>query len=178
MNPSGGIIFSTYLGRAGGDTLRAITVDAKGFIYATGASRSFNFPLVNPVQSFKSVHYDVIVIKVDPTGQNLVFSTYLGGNGADAGRSIAVDDKGNVYVHGQTISTDFPQVYPIKNQNPKSVDEFVAKFAPSGSALIYSTYLGGSADEALLPGQRRDRRRRQSQRGRGGLDDLARHASS
>lgn len=150
FTPAGAVVFSTYLGRAGGDTLRAVTVDAKGFIYATGASRSFNFPLVNPLQKRKSIHYDVIVIKVDPAGQSLLFSTYLGGNFADAGRSIAVDDKGNVYIHGQTASTDFPQLQPLKNQFPALSSEFVAKLAPSGSALIYSTYLGGAADEAAF----------------------------
>jgi hypothetical protein len=151
FTPTGGIVFSTYIGRGGGDTMRAIAVDAKNYIYLGGASRSFNFPLVNPVQKAKSVNYDAVILKLDPTGQRMLFSTYLGGNAADAVRSIAVDAKRNVYVHGQTLSTDFPQVAPLGGQHSGLVDDFVAKLGPSGSTLIYSSIVAGMANESLFP---------------------------
>jgi hypothetical protein len=150
FTPTGGIVFSTYIGRGGGDTMRAIAVDSKNYIYLGGASRSFNFPLVNPIQKFKSVNYDAVILKLDPTGQRMLFSTYLGGNAADAVRSIAVDAKRNIYVHGQTLSTDFPQVAPLGGQHPGLVDDFVAKVGPAGS-LIYSSIVAGSANESLFP---------------------------
>lgn len=151
LTSTGAIVFSTYIGRAGGDTLRALTVDDEGAIYLGGASRSFDFPLIDPIQKAKSVNYDAVILKVDPTGQRLLFSTFLGGNGADAVRSIAVDRKRNVYAHGQTLSSDFPQLDPLVSQAGGLVDDFVAKLGPSGSTLIYSSRVGGSANESLFP---------------------------
>lgn len=150
LSPTGTIVFSTYLGKSGGDTLRALTLDSRNFIYLGGASRSFNFPLLNPIQKQKSVNYDAVILKIDPTGQRIVFSTYLGGNAADAVRSIAVDAKRNVYVHGQTISTDFPQAVPLVGMVHGLVDDFVAKLGPSGTSMIYASYVGGSANESLF----------------------------
>jgi len=150
LGAAGAIEFSTYVGRAGGDTLRAVAVDDEGAIYLGGASRSFNFPLVHAVQEAKSVHYDAVVLKLDPTGQEILFSTFLGGNAADAVRSIAVDPRRNVYVHGQTLSSDFPQLAPLAGQHAGLVDDFVAKFGPAGS-LIYSSLVAGSANESLFP---------------------------
>ncbi|MGA2630073.1 MAG: SBBP repeat-containing protein, partial [Terriglobia bacterium] len=77
----------------------------------------------------------------------LTYSTYLGGTGADVGQSIKVDSSGNAYVAGYTFSTDFPTVNPIQNANLGRVDAFVAEVNSAGSALIFSTYLGGSGDD-------------------------------
>lgn len=150
LDAAGAIEFSTYVGRGGGDTLRSVAVDDEGAIYLGGASRSFNFPLMRPVQAAKSVHYDAVILKLDPTGQQILFSTYLGGDAADAVRSIAVDPKRNVYVHGQTLSSDFPQLAQILGQHTGLIDDFVAKFGPAGS-LIYSSRIAGSANESLFP---------------------------
>ena len=151
FTPAGAIVFSTYIGRGGGDTLRALTVDETGAIYLGGASRSFDFPLVNPIQRTKSVHYDAVILKLDPTAHRILFSTYLGGDGTDAVRSIAVDAHHNVYVHGQTLSSDFPEIAPLPGQHAGAIDDFVAKLGPSGSTLLYASRIGGSSDETPFP---------------------------
>ena len=87
---------------------------------------------------------------IDP----LVYSTYLGGSGADYGYGIAVDSSGNAYVTGYTASTNFPTMNPLQPSYGGSGDAFVAKINPAGSALVYSTYLGGSEADS----RRRHRR--------------------
>jgi hypothetical protein len=82
---------------------------------------------------------------IDPV---LVYSTYLGGSGNDAGYGIAVDSSGNAYVTGRTTSTDFPVVNPYQPKNQStSGTAFVAKLDAAGSALVYSTYLGGKVSD-------------------------------
>jgi len=78
----------------------------------------------------------------------LAYSTYLGGNGDDNGAEIVADSDGNAYVSGETSSTDFPTLNPFQPANAGSYDIFVTKLNAAGSALIYSTYLGGSGDES------------------------------
>ena len=89
--------------------------------------------------------------KLNAAGSALVYSTYLGGSGDDYGYGIAVDSSGNAYVTGYTYSTDFPTVNPLqatnKPQRSRTRDAFVAKLNAAGSALVYSTYLGGSGDD-------------------------------
>jgi hypothetical protein len=83
---------------------------------------------------------------IDPT-YSLVYSTYLGGKGTDAGYGIAVDSAGNAYVTGLTASTNFPTQNPWQKSNAGGNDVFVTKLNASGSGLVYSTYLGGSGDD-------------------------------
>ena len=93
---------------------------------------------------------DAFVTKLNPAGSALVYSTYLGGSGTDFGTAIAVDSSGSAYVTGNVASEDFPLVNPIQNKlSSHAVDDvFVSKFNPSGSALVYSTYLGGGSEDA------------------------------
>ncbi|MGH7455164.1 MAG: SBBP repeat-containing protein, partial [bacterium] len=90
---------------------------------------------------------DAFVTKLDPSGSALIYSTYLGGSGDDGSRSIAVDASGNAYVSGFTSSADFDTVNAVQDTLGGDQDAFVAKLNPPGSALIYSTYLGGSATD-------------------------------
>src|SRR5262249_57675001 len=85
------------------------------------------------------------VAKMNGSGSALSYSTYLGGNNVDEGNGVAVDAAGNAYITGYTASTNFPLQSPIRGSNANSVDAFVTKLNPAGSALVYSTYLGGSA---------------------------------
>jgi hypothetical protein len=85
---------------------------------------------------------DAFVTKLSPTGSALVYSTYLGGSGVDNAYGIALDSARNVYVTGYTKSTNFPTKNPF--QPAHALDAFVTKLSPTGSALVYSTYLGGS----------------------------------
>ena len=89
--------------------------------------------------------------KINASGSALVYSTYLGGSGIDVGQGIAVDSSGNAYVIGGTNSTDFPTTNPLQPRYGGGEDDaFVTKINPTGSALVYSTYLGGSGiDESL-----------------------------
>jgi hypothetical protein len=149
INPSGSaLVYSTYLGGSGYDLGYGIAVDSAGDAYVTGLTYSSNFPTMNPLQpAFGGGNYDAFVAKLNPSGSALVYSTYLGGSGDDFARGIAVDSAGNAYLDGRTTSTNFPTMNPLQATNGGSADAFVAKLNPAGSALVYSTYLGGSGYE-------------------------------
>ena len=89
------------------------------------------------------------VTKFSPTGSSVVYSTYLGGNAIDSGNSLAVDLSGNAYVTGTTTSTSFPTLHAFQTapKSAGSLTAFVSKLNPTGSALVYSTYIGGSTYE-------------------------------
>ena len=143
------LIYSTFLGGSGYDSALGIAVDGAGNAYVTGFTSSFDFPIMNPLQAAYAGGYgDAFVAKLNPTGSALVYSTYLGGSGSDRGQGITVDSVGNAYVTGHTGSRDFPTVNPLQPTYGGDLsDAFVAKLNPSGSALVYSTYLGGSSQD-------------------------------
>jgi uncharacterized protein (TIGR03437 family) len=152
LKPDGSaLIYSTFFGGSSNDVTNSIAVDASGNAYLTGTTFSSDFPLVNPFQStFKpNTGGDAFVTKLNQSGSALVYSTYLGGGGADLGLSIAVDAAGSAYVTGSTASNDFPTKNPIQpNRGPGPSffsDAFLTKLTPAGSALVYSTYLGGNS---------------------------------
>jgi hypothetical protein len=139
------LVYSTYLGGSGGDGGSGIAVDSAGNAYVTGTTASTDFPLMNPLQgAFGGGGQHAFVAKLNATGTALVYSTYLGGSGNDYGYGIAVDSSGNAYVTGGTYSTDFPTKNPLQGANAGGFDTFVSKINAAGSALVYSTYLGGS----------------------------------
>ncbi len=147
IDPTGTfIIYSTYLGGSYGESGNAIAVDPSGNAYVSGHTASTDFPLLNAIQGvYGGGQLDVFVTKLNPAGSALIYSTYLGGNGSDNCYSIALDNRGNTYLTGQTASTDFPLFNPIQRvYGGGSADAFVTKINPSGSAFIYSTYLGGN----------------------------------
>jgi len=149
INPTGSaFIYSTYLGGSGDDQGLGIAVDSAGSAYVTGNTSSTNFPTMNPLQAALDGSGDVFVTKLNPTGSALVYSTYLGGSGADGGSGIAVDSAGNTYVLGTTTSTDFPTTPGAFQPTFGGFEDiFVSKINPTGSALVYSTYLGGSSGD-------------------------------
>jgi hypothetical protein len=133
--------YSTYLGGSANDIAYAIAVDSGGNAYVTGNTQSSDFPTANPFQpACISTNYEscnsAFVAKLNPAGNALVYSTYLGGSAEDYGSGIAADGAGNAYVTGTTESTDFPTVNPLQ---PCPAQGFVAMFNPTGSALVYST---------------------------------------
>ena len=153
LNPTGSaLVYSTYLGGSSSDAGYGIAVDAAGNAYVTGGTGSTDFPTtIGAFQTTKGGGFrDAFVTKLNPTGSALVYSTYLGGSGVNNGFGIAVDTLGNAYVTGQTFSTDFPTT-PGAIQTTfgggggffRGGDAFVTKLNPTGSALVYSTYLGG-----------------------------------
>jgi hypothetical protein len=146
------LVYSTYLGGTGGDSAAGIAIDADGDAYIAGNTSSIDFPLVNPLQSKNNGAVNsqgtTFVAKLNPTGAALVFSTYLGGSGGDKNAGIAVDAQQNVYIAGTTLSTDFPLQNAMQSTNNCAGscggNIFVSEIESSGSALVYSTYLGGS----------------------------------
>jgi hypothetical protein len=141
------LVYSTYLGGSGGDQGQGIAVDGSGNAYVTGYTGSTDFPTASPLQASNGGSRTSFVTKINATGLALVYSTYLGGSGGDEGQGIAVDSAGNAYVTGSTASTNFPTNQPLQANYGGGGDAFVAKIGASGSALVYSTYLGGSGSE-------------------------------
>lgn len=148
LTPEGnGLVYSTYLGGSSnsGDWGYGIAVDSSGSSYVTGFTYSTDFPTVSPIDATLSGITDAFVTKFSPSGNSLVYSTYLGGSGnSEVGHGIAVDSKGCAYVTGSTVSLDFPTVVPLDSTMSGDGDAFVTKFSPTGSSMVYSTYLGGS----------------------------------
>jgi hypothetical protein len=148
LNPAGtALVYSTYLGGSDLDGGWGIAVDAAGDAYVTGWTESTDFPTANPVQSSFGGGEDAFVAKLNPAGTALVYSTYLGGSSEDIGRCIAVDATGNAYMTGLTNSADFPTANPLQPSYGGDGDAFVAKLNAAGSALVYSTYLGGTGGD-------------------------------
>ncbi len=147
VNPTGSaLVYSTYLGGSGLTNGRAIAVDASGNAYVTGDTSSSDFPTTpGAFQATKPGIFAAFVTELNPTGSDLVYSTFLGGSDSDDGNGIAADASGNAYVTGDTYSGDFPTT-PGAFQTTwgGSQDAFVTELNPTGSALLYSTYLGGS----------------------------------
>ncbi|HEU4683280.1 MAG TPA: SBBP repeat-containing protein [Nitrospira sp.] len=153
--------YATYLGGSGLDVGYDVALDTHGYVYVTGETRSPNFPLKNQVASAGG-DYEAFVAKLDPTLSTLVYSTYLGGVGADRGHGIAVDPQGNAYITGYTTSPNFPVTNGAFDTtcgsdgacNPTTSggrtyqysDAFIVKLDPSGK-LVYGTYLGDSASD-------------------------------
>ena len=140
-----GLVYSTYLGGSGDDGAAGIVIDAGGNAYVTGTTDSEDFPTTpGAFQTTLDGASDAFVTKLNPTGTALVYSTYLGGSSFDLGNSLTVDVSGNVYVAGQTGSADFPTSIGAFQTTLKGTDDaFVTKLNPTGTALVYSTYLGG-----------------------------------
>ncbi len=177
LNPAGNqLVYSTYLGGSLDDIGTAVAVDGTGAAYVTGATLSANFPVSSnayqrtyrggggePVKGGgKSQDWDAgdaFVAKLDPTGMQIMFSTFLGGARDDMAMSIGLDGTNNVYVGGCTISQDFPTTAGafqmryggVEGQNDFLVkgDGFITKLNPLGTALVYSTFIGGSGDECV-----------------------------
>ncbi len=144
------LVYSSYLGGSGHDAGRGIAVDNAGNAYVTGDTDSLNFPTPGGFQTFGGGDFDAFVTKVNAAGSALVYSSYLGGSGIDGGIGIAVDSTGNAYVTGDTTSLDFPTPGGFQMVLGGSVDAFVTKVNAAGSALVYSSYLGGSGlDDGL-----------------------------
>ena len=157
IDPAGSaLVYSTY--PLGGSTCcgaypgtaRGLAVDAAGSAYMAGAMTASNYPLLNPIQTFGG-DIDIVVTKLAPDGGSLVYSTYLGGSGADgrmAGSNsvpdLDIDSAGAANVLSGSLSSNFPTVNAIQAFKSGAEDMVVAKIHPSGGSLVYSTYLGGT----------------------------------
>ena len=153
LNAAGtSLLYSTYLGGSGNDVGRGIAVDQAGNAYVVGFTGSPSFPGTagSAIQSTLGGGEDAFVTKLNAAGTALVYSTYLGDRSLDAGSGIALDATGNAYVTGNTSSDNFPGTAdsPIQSTHSGGFDAFVTKLNAAGTSLLYSTYLGGSGDDA------------------------------
>ena len=161
LNASGtAIVYSSFLcgsgGASGGDAGTDIAVDSSGDAYIVGSTYSSNFPTTTGAYQTtnKAAAADGtngFVAKVNPTGTALLYSTYLGGGSSDSAESLAIDSAGDAYVAGYSYSTNFPTTTGAYQTTNKSApddgwNQVVTKLNPTGTALVYSTYIGGSDD--------------------------------
>ena len=153
LSPAGNsLVYSTYLGGVGQDLGYSLVVDSAGSAYVAGVTASANFPVVSPAQSFNAglggASTDGFVTKLSPSGNAWLYSTFIGGGGAESANGIAVDSAGNVLVVGESNSTaGFPISNAIQAGNAGLYDGFLVKLAASGSTFVYGTFLGGSGDD-------------------------------
>jgi hypothetical protein len=152
------LAYATYLGGTQDEVGQGIAADSSGNAYVVGQTKSTDFPATSgsyqkncALNSFGNCSYgSAFVAKVNPTGSALVFASYLGGGtGAQTGNTVAFDKNGNVYVGGVTSSSDFPLANAIQSTNHGGQEGFVTGFNSPGTALLFSTYLGGSASDAV-----------------------------
>ncbi|MCL5671222.1 MAG: SBBP repeat-containing protein, partial [Acidobacteria bacterium] len=161
LNPQGsGLLYSTYLGGTGDDRGMRTAVDAAGEAYVAGFTDSPDFPTASALQSspgggtcgttaYPAPCFDAFVAKLSASGSSLIYSSYLGGTGDDFASDIAADSNGNAYVAGFTSAANFPTTYGALQTSfgGGPFDGFVAKVGPSGTTLVYSTYLGGGGED-------------------------------
>ena len=146
IGPTGTRIYSTLLGGSGVDGGYGIALDATNNAYVTGLTHSTNFPVTGgALQAANGGGDDAFVTKLNPAGAAPIYSTYLGGSGGDAAASIAINAAGEAFITGSTFSGNFPTFRAFApNHASASADAFAARIDPTGTALMYSTYLGGS----------------------------------
>jgi hypothetical protein len=150
LTPAGALAYSTYLGGSRDDRASGIVVDASGYVYVVGTTLSLDFETT--LSAFQPYYgggdYDAYVLKLDTAGTRFLYSTYLGGLDLDYGQGIAIDGSGNAFLTGNTYSTNFPTTRDaFQNTYGGSGDAFVAQLDATGRALIYSSYLGSSAED-------------------------------
>ncbi len=141
------LTYSTYLGGSGGDAAMGVAVDGAGNIYLAGETASLDFPHQNGAQPASGGgSLDAFVAKLNATGDQLVYATYLGGSNYEYAKDVAVDAAGNAYVTGSTTSLNFPTLHALQSTLRGFSDGFVTKLDATG-VIVYSTYLGGRAED-------------------------------
>jgi len=160
LDPAGKLVYLSYLGGSGFESVSCLALDPKGDLYVSGTTSSDDFPVAGGVQAKRKGGMvfgglDVFVTKMKPAGDGVVYSTFVGGSGDEATSGLAVDPSGSAVLTGWTSSTDFPLVNPFQSAHKGGVsrsfgiptDLFVTRLSPDGAKIRYSTFLGGSGPE-------------------------------
>jgi uncharacterized repeat protein (TIGR01451 family) len=147
LDPSGSTVYSTYLGGSSTEYSAGVAVDSAGSAYVVGTTFSRNFPTATTLRFPSGFLEHAFVTKLSADGRSLVYSAYLGGNGFDEAHGVAVTPDGSACVTGITGSTDFPTTNGTSRNGLGGDDAFVTKLNPAGTALLFSTYLGGTVDD-------------------------------
>lgn len=152
FSPTGGqLIYSTFFGGTGYDATYGASVDSSGNVYIGGLTYSPDLPVTGgSAQTVYGGNGDAVVAKFNPRvagAASLMYSTYLGGSQNDTAADVAVDSLGDTYICGQTFSSDFPAVNAVQAAKHGTSDAFLSELNPQGTALLFSTYLGGSGDQ-------------------------------
>lgn len=142
------VLYSTYLGGSLGEIGAGLAVDIVGNMYVAGTTTSADFPLSRAIQSSPGGNSDVFVARLNPAGTVLVYASYLGGSNNDEAAGLAIDGFGNAYLTGVTASANFPTAFALQAVFGGETDAFVAALSPGGGSFIYSTYLGGTREDA------------------------------
>jgi hypothetical protein len=149
LNPSGTLLFSTYLGGSGFDEAHGIAADASG-AYVVGVTQSENFPVTSGAfQTSRRGPADAFVAKYHINASSRIYSTYLGGSASDEANAVGVDAAGNAWIGGTTWSGDFPLAAPLRGHAGAS-DGFVSKLNATGGALLFSSLLGGTGIDQIF----------------------------
>jgi hypothetical protein len=142
------LIFSTFLGGSNDEIAHAVGIDSAGYCIVSGTTTSSDFPRINPYDSTYDGYGDIFISKFSPTGDSLVFSTYLGSSGGNESPfSLSIDIDNCIYVGGFTNSSNFPLANPFDDHYNQGQDAVVFKLSTQGDSLIYSTYLGGGGGD-------------------------------
>jgi len=141
------LIFSSYLGGSQYDLAYGIVLDDSLRPWLIGKTNSPNFPTQQPYQASLVADYDAFLSHISSSGEELLYSTYVGGYGVDNGLAVDLDSWGDIYLTGKTASADFPTRSPYQATNAGGEDAFVLRFSSGGDELLFSTFLGGSASD-------------------------------
>ncbi len=150
LNATGsGLVFSTFLGGVENDRGESLVLDNAGNTYIYGYSESANFPTKNAYNATHSGGSDIIVAKLNATGNGLEFSTFLGGSNRDEGfgSNIALDNNDNIYITGYTNSPNFPTYNAYNDTHGGDYDVFLTKLNATGNGLVFSTFIGANDTE-------------------------------
>lgn len=142
------LLSNTYVGGNHADEAHDVALDATGAIYVTGWSKSGDFPVTPDALDSRRDGREVVVFKLDPSASELLWATYIGGDGDDVGHGIALAPSGEIFVVGETESDDFPATPLSLDSNSNGMsDAFALALRPDGAALAWCTFLGGKADD-------------------------------
>jgi Beta-propeller repeat len=140
------LVYATFIGGTGDDRAYGIDVDTAGQVYVVGSTTSTNFPKAAPLQASNGGLRDAFILKLNASGNALIYSTYFGGSGSDIAYSIDCDPFDQPYIAGETTSINFPLKAAYQSVNRGGYDAFTLKINMNG-VLVYSTYLGGSGND-------------------------------